>query len=283
MDNANHPLASGVSNARCLFPTEIPENQKFYVGLPCYASQMTQPTVMGLIEAIQQSPFVGTLDFVTNDSLVCRARNTIAARFLESKSDWLMFIDVDLQIKVEHIARLWLHATKENRKIVCGIYAMKKLAPRFVANWINGEVPDKNGAVKVSESGTGCMVIHRSVFEAMIKKFPQIEYTTDFNHASGTRQEWDFFAVGPYKYESGLVRYLSEDWMFCQRARDIGIDVWADTKIQIRHMGNMVYPPEQSEMEEAVAGWLGMQAPGFHENLKKILAAYEAQLPKPPI
>jgi len=254
-----HPVARASK-----YPKNIPPEKQIFLALPCYGGQMTQPFVMSLIETLQTAPFVGTIDFVVNDSLVSRARNTLAARFLASPYQYMLFLDVDLQFKPEHIARLWLHATQKERKIVCGIYAMKKLTPRFVANWIPGEVPDENGAVKVSESGTGCMLIHRSVFEKMRDAMPEIEYSTDSNHVSGGGvKEWDFFAVGPYKHkDTGLVRYLSEDWMFCQRARDIGIDVWADTNIQIRHMGTMVYPPEASEVADAMKVYRAMGAAG---------------------
>jgi hypothetical protein len=264
-----HPLAAPSASR---FPDTLPIEKQFFVGLPCYGAQMTQPFVMSLIQTLQQSPFMGQLEFITNDSLVSRARNTIVGKFLESKYDWLLFLDVDLQFEVEHIARLWLHGTKEGRKIVCGIYSMKKLAPMFVANFMPGEVPDSNGAVKVSESGTGCMLIHRSVFTAMARAMPELSYITDFNHSSGgDKEEFDFFGVGPYLYKTGPLagkrRYLSEDWMFCQRARDIGFDVWADTKIQIRHMGNMVYPPDVKEVHTAMKTYRAMGAAGCPDEL----------------
>lgn len=261
----SHPMQEKPAS---IYPTELPRNKQIYCAMPCYGAQMTQPFVVSLIQTLQSTPFIGQLEFIVNDSLVSRARNTLVARFLESDMQWLLFLDVDLEFQPEHIARLWLHATKENRKIVCGIYAMKKLAPRFVANWIKGEEPDKNGAVKVSESGTGCMLIHRSVFEKMRAAMPEIAYSTDSNHAGGPmKTEWDFFAVGPYKYPSGLVRYLSEDWMFCQRARDLGFDVWADTKIQIRHMGTLVYPPTAADLCDAVKTCRLMGAAGLPAEL----------------
>lgn len=229
---------------------------------------MTQPFAVSLIGTLLQTPFIGKLDFILNDSLVSRARNTLAARFLESDYNWLLFLDNDLLFEPKHVARLWLHATKEDRKLVVGLYAMKKLAPRFVCNWLDNETPDKNGAVKVTEGGTGFMAIHRSVFETMRERMPEIAYSTDSNHAGGgMRTEWDFFGVGPYKYPNGLVRYLSEDWMFCQRWRDLGGDVWADTQIQLRHMGNQVFPPPAQEIHEALKVYRAMGASGLPEEL----------------
>lgn len=249
------------------FPAALPIEKQIYCALPCYGSMMTQPFAMSLIQTLLQTPFIGKLDFILNDSLVSRARNTLAARFLDSPYQWMLFLDNDLLFDPQHIARLWLHGTKEGRKLVCGLYAMKKIAPRFVFNAIEGETPDKNGALKVREGGTGFMLIHRSVFETMREKMPEIEYTTDSNHAGGVRKEWDFFAVGPYKYPNGLVRYLSEDWMFCQRWRDLGGDVWADTHIQLKHMGNLVFPPDARELWEAVKVCRAMGAANLPDEL----------------
>lgn len=235
-----------------LYPPTLPRDKQIFLGLPCYGGLLYQPFVVSLIETVQTTPFIGQIDFVVNDSLVSRARNTLAARFLATDYQWLLFLDVDLQFKPEHIARLWLHATKHDRKLVCGLYALKKLAPRFVCNFMPGEKPDENGAVKVSESGTGCMLIHRTVLETMRDKIPELAFTVDSNHPHAGSTQWDFFGVGPYAYKDGRRRYLSEDWMFCQRWRDMGGDVWADTKIQIRHQGTMIYPPASSELHEAV-------------------------------
>lgn len=248
------------AQAKPRYPQTLSRDQQIFLALPTYGAQMTQPFTVSLIELLQTTPFIGQIDFVVNDSLVCRARNTLAARFLASDYQWLLFLDNDLLFKPEHIARLWLHGIKHNRKLVCGLYALKKLAPRFVANWIKGEQPDKDGAVKVHESGTGCMLVHRSVFEEMRDKLPDIAYTVDSNHPNGGKTEWNFFGVGTYKYPNGLVRYLSEDWWFCQKWRDLGGDVWADTKIQIKHMGVMIFPPESKELHEATKAARAMGA-----------------------
>ncbi|KKM80817.1 hypothetical protein LCGC14_1335930, partial [marine sediment metagenome] len=35
--------------------------------------------------------------------------------------------------------------------------------------------------------------------------------------------------------------YVSEDWAFDQRARELGYSIWADPTIKLGHMGNYVY------------------------------------------
>jgi hypothetical protein len=239
---------------RSHYPRALPRSQQIYLALPCYGAQMTRPFVSGLLESMLCSDVIGYIDFLDNDSLVCRARNKLAAQFLASEFEWLMFIDVDLAFTPEQLIRIWLHAIKEKRKIVGGLYAMKKISPQFVANWLPGEAPDATGAVKVSELGTGFLLIHRSVFETMREKMPEIAFTPDA--LPGTSHQpigWDFFAVGPYADKtSGTTRYLSEDWMFCRRARDLGFDIWADTFVQISHIGVMSFPPSVPEIVDAV-------------------------------
>jgi hypothetical protein len=257
--------ATATTKTEVKFPEALPVSKQIYCALPCYGSQMTTVFTQSLIQTLLRTPFIGKLDFITNDSLVSRARNTLAARFLDSEYDWMLFLDVDLEFQPEHIARLWLHGIKEGRKLIGGLYAMKRVIPRFVFNPAGNEKPDANGALRVQEVGTGFLLIHRSVFETMRDKMPDIAYTTDSNHAGGIRTEWDFFAVGPYKYPNGLVRYLSEDWYFCQRWRDLGGDVWADTKIQLRHMGPLVFPPAAEELHEAVKVCRAMGAANLPE------------------
>ncbi|MEQ1830219.1 MAG: hypothetical protein ABL921_29950, partial [Pirellula sp.] len=201
------------SDSTSHYPQALPVEEQFLLAVPCYGAMMTQPFAMSMVTTLTKSPFIGSLEFVLNDSLVPRARNTLAAKFLQSKHDWLLFLDNDLEFSHEHIARLWLHGIKMGRKIVCGLYAFKQIKPLWVANWLPGEKPDENGAVRISYGGTGCMLIHRSVFETMRIKMPEIAYTSDPNHPEPNATQWDFFAIGPYRYPNGTVRYLSEDWM----------------------------------------------------------------------
>jgi hypothetical protein len=85
------------------------------------------------------------------------------------------------------------------------------------------------GLEEIQRGGTGFMRIHRSVFEAM--KRPELEYD---NHGE---LQWDFFRVGIKNRE-----YLSEDWFFCDDARELGFKVMLDTRIQLLHVGQVNYP-----------------------------------------
>jgi FkbM family methyltransferase len=180
------------------------------------------------------------------DSLVSRARNALAAEFLRGDCSHLLFVDSDLVFSPEHVERLLSHEVP----IVAGCYPKKQRKLAWVANLLDppGE-PDARGLHSVKYAGTGFLCIAREVFEAMMARWPEIEYDPDDGEAQGPY--WDFFAVGPWTCpRTGRRRYLSEDWWFCQRALDLGYEVLMDTHVVLKHSGGMVYPVDSLEEEE---------------------------------
>jgi hypothetical protein len=57
-----------------------------------------------------------------------------------------------------------------------------------------------------------------------------------------TETEYDLWPVGPYTYKDGNTRYLSEDWFFCQRWLDLGGQVWGDSRVPLKHIGQIAFP-----------------------------------------
>ncbi len=163
-----------------------------------------------------------------------RARNSLTARFLEDESyTHLLWIDTDLVFAAEHIEALLSH----NKDIVCGLYCKKKEgAPELVINALQGEqVALDSGLHQVAYAGTGFMLIKREVFTKMIAAYPEIAYQAD----ETSKPEWDFWTVGVHQ---GVKRYLSEDWYFCQRCIELGIPVYVDTRVLMKHVGHAQYP-----------------------------------------
>ncbi len=82
------------------------------------------------------------------DSLITRARNNLVHDFLtQTKADFLMFLDTDLDFNPEDIARLIRH--RRDDAILCGQYAIKQPGLRYCYNPIKGEKPGKDGLLKV--------------------------------------------------------------------------------------------------------------------------------------
>jgi hypothetical protein len=209
---------------------------KLFLALPVYGGY--DPLfVNGLMGLVRNPPCEMVVHPVIGDSLVARARNRAAAKFLASDCTHLLFLDTDLIFDAAQIARLISHG----EPVVAGLYPKKQVELGWVCNLLPGVEMDERGLKPVRYAGTGCLLIERSVLEAMRERWPELEYDPDDGDEPGVK--WDFFSCGVYRCpETGLRRYLSEDWWFCQRVLDLGLKVWMDTQVILKHVGQAVYP-----------------------------------------
>jgi FkbM family methyltransferase len=208
-----------------------PGRKKLFVALPVYG-QVDPFFTQSMQRLLMDPPCSIVVKYEIGDSLIPRARNRLAQCFLESDCTDLLFIDSDLIFSAAHVKRIMSHM----EPLVGGFYPKKQSGdPHWVCNY-EVPVPDprEDGLQELVYIGTGFMRISRTVFEQMLKQFgPALEYRCD----DTGRLEHDFFSVGAFKG-----RYLSEDWYFCQRWRDLGGKVWGDTKFFLKHVGMKIYP-----------------------------------------
>jgi hypothetical protein len=97
------------------------------------------------------------------------------------------------------------------------------------------------------------MCIKRHVIYDMMKRYPELNYVPDGppNHPQA-HLHWLFFdcMVDP---ESG--RYLSEDYAFCRRWRDMGGKVYVDVDTPLQHLGQMAYSGNLFQSLRAQGRW----------------------------
>jgi hypothetical protein len=221
---------------------------KLFIAIPSY-NGVPVDFLQCLMRLQADPPCSLEIKFMPGDSLVCRARNTLTAAFLKSDCTHLMFIDSDLIFSGEQIKRL----LDDDKDVVGGFYPKKKEGP---LEWVcNGKAgcltPGPDGLYELRYTGTGFMLIRRSVIEKMIAVYgEQIAYHPD---NAPEQVEYDLWPVGPYKNkETGFTRYLSEDWYFCQRWLDLGGQVFGDSRVPLKHIGQATYPLN-SQMAELTA------------------------------
>jgi hypothetical protein len=172
------------------------------------------------------------------ESLICRARNNSLIDFMESDCDFLFTIDDDIELPLNAIVKL----VKNDKDICAGFYRLKRNDKAHTAVRISKEVKaeipifsdvfKKGLVIPAQYVSTGCMLVKRSVVDGMVKHYPKLHYTQNitFKPACALYQ--------PYIYDD---EYLSEDWAFCQRARDAGFEIWADGSIRCAHWGLIKY------------------------------------------
>jgi hypothetical protein len=215
---------------------------KVHICMPCYGGNLTESTFMSFIKWSNTARQLGidwTMETMTNESLITRARNTLTAKFLTNPdSTHLMFIDADIGWEPWHLL-VMLNADKD---VIGGLYPMKSIPIKWCVNGFEGAKED--GALQeVSKTGTGFLLIKRHVFEKLNKHPHVIPFKNDI----GLPAELD--AHMKTYFDTGVRenRYYSEDWAFCENWRDLGGEVWVDKRVLLKHSGTYVFSNENQE------------------------------------
>ena len=176
-----------------------------------------------------------TVETMTNESLISRARNTLTAKFLNTEgSTHLMFIDADIGWEPWHLLVL-LDAQKD---VIGGLYPMKSLPVKWCVNGIPGQAEDPNSNhVEVTKTGTGFLLMKREVFEKL-NAHPAVRH---FNNDIGLDSSLDKYMKTYFDTAVRENRYYSEDWTFCENWRDIGGKIWVDKRVLLKHTGTYVF------------------------------------------
>lgn len=202
-----------------------------YLGLSAYDWKVECGTADSTFNTLANSHCIIIKDWGAGDAAIGRKRNFQAHRMLtQTKAQFLFFVDGDILFEPWHFDRIVSH----NLPVCGGVYFKKspKLEP-VIAGQLSAEDPDSH-LMKVNCAGTGFLCIRRDVFEAMIARYGEaIEYKGDPDQ----EKRWDFFPFGAVKNS-----YRSEDWYFCDRARECGFDVQVDMSVQVGHIGKIIFP-----------------------------------------
>lgn len=216
---------------------------QLYIGVCCYGG--VRPEFMASMIQLCRKNTGAQINLLQGESLVCRARNRIVKRFLETDCEGLLQIDTDISFDPESMLRM----VESGLDVVGGMYALKTIRRQWCLNALLEKKFERGpeGLTPVSTIGTGMLYIKRVVFEKMIASGMVEEYPPDDTDQPG--RYFDFFKAGvAFDVNHKRKRYMSEDWYFCQMARQAGFEVYADTRNVGVHFGNISYPmPEGAE------------------------------------
>lgn len=208
--------------------------------------------------------------YLFNESLITRARNYLVDEFVRSDCTHLMFIDSDIGFDPNYILTMaaLMDDEDENNEydVLCGPYPKKTIAwekvaravdkgyaddnpaalDAFVGDYVFNPVPGTteiqlNEPVEVLEGGTGFMMIKKKVFDRFAEKWPDYSYRPDHvrtKNFDGSREIMMYFQA---LIDDKTRRYLSEDYMFCQYARESGSKVWYLPWMELKHVGMYIF------------------------------------------
>ncbi len=205
-----------------------------HFGIPCYGGLMYESTMTSFIQFMMAASQVGlswSLDTMTNESLITRARNNLCAKMMyNTKATHFMFIDADIRFKAETI----LQMIAADKDIICGAYCRKSLPPQLNVN-LKAETKIQGPLCTIDTAATGYLLFKRGVYEKLISLHPDTKYVDDIG--LGKQYEPNMYAIFDcFIDEKG--HYLSEDWAFSRRAQKAGYDIWMDNRATA-HLGHM--------------------------------------------
>ena len=223
---------------------------------PAYGGQLFAGYLTSLLKFERLCRDKGILvdyEYCYNESLIPRARNTLTHTFMSSTQyTHLLCLDADIEFEPEDIIKMLDY----NKPVVGGVYPKKKI------NWdkITELVNQPNKTVLTSETiqamtkeavvillddpainvndefietrytGTGILLIQRNVLEKMRESFPNDIYNA---------LDIKYFRYFDTELKDGI--YLSEDYWFCDRWRQLGGNIYIYTKFKCRHWGTYAY------------------------------------------
>lgn len=178
---------------------------------------------------------------------VAHGRNQIVRQFLDlpAKPEWLWFVDTDMDFAPDTLDRLVAAADPKERPILGGLcFALMKGEQQEVVptlyTWTETTPPvlarvtrlPADGVYPVAATGTGCLLIHRTVLEAVEKFAPHD--STPFGERSFPWFEWSSW------HTDDGADVMGEDLTFCIRAGAAGYPTHVDTAIKVGHVKPVV-------------------------------------------
>lgn len=233
----------GLPSYRCEFA-----GRDIFVGFPCYKT--TNPvTAFALIAmALDFGKDKIRFDMSIGDAMIYHSRNKIAQKFLETDAKWLLMMDDDI---IPCIGRPnWMRSTVANARTLPDAPLQRHVLQRLIGankTLIGGAYfgRQKDAPLMCSDRtlepkarayqdevapvdwvATGCMLVHRKVFQDIEEKFPELKSPIP-------NGEFDFFH--PINSVTG------EDVSFCKRAKQAGHQPYIDLGLPVFHVGYACY------------------------------------------
>jgi hypothetical protein len=248
VEEYNNPIVEsrnqeGMPSYRCEFA-----GRDVFVGFPCYKT--TNPvTAFALIAmALDFGKDKIRFDMSIGDAMIYHSRNKIAQKFLETDAKWLLMIDDDIipcigrpnwmkstvpSARNMNDAPLQRHALQRligaNKTLIGGAYFGRQEGAPLMCSDRSLEPKARayqDEVAPVDWVATGCMLVHRKVFQDIEEKYPELKSPIP-------NGEFDYFH--PINSATG------EDVSFCKRAKESGHQPYIDLGLPVFHVGYKVY------------------------------------------
>ena len=200
-------------------------NTRIFCAVPTYTGQICVPFLQSYVATWGHLAVNGVqMDLVNANhfTLVQFARNYLLHKFLEDGTyTHMLWIDSDLGWSPDAVLRM----LNRNKDVIGGVYPLKTKSPTYPYVYDTAAV---DGLQKVERLPTGFLLCTRNAIERVANSVRKHEM-----HYHDERM------MVPNVFD--LVQegkdYWGEDFVFCKRLRNLGIEIFVETDIDFQHVG----------------------------------------------
>src|SRR3990167_8311008 len=209
---------------------ESDTQKKVLLGMPSGSGMVPLSMVQSLLQLMKPIPCA----FATIErTRIDKARNHIAKQALEGRFDYLFFVDDDNPVPPETL-KLFIEDDKDiviapiltrnpdehGRHQLCAFYKQERDVDgkKMILYQNITDFKDGGPLHSIDAGGCGAMLIKRRVLEAMYNKYR--DFMFEFGNLNMGKER----------------RTTSEDVEFCERAINLGFELWLDDRVQPTHI-----------------------------------------------
>ncbi len=211
-------------------------NSKCVILVPALAQPV--PKCDAGLRALEQRGY--TVRRVGGFSAVDQGRNQMASDAIQDGFAETVFVDTDIGFDADSVEQLRSHRLP----IVAGLYpqpAARSLACELLPGMKKVVFGEDGGLLEIKYAAAGFLYVRREAYETIRDKLKLPLCNTRFGRGC-----WPFFQPCWIEEETGdtgtlkavRYRYLTEDFAFCERARQAGLKIMADTTVRLWRVGS---------------------------------------------
>jgi hypothetical protein len=162
-------------------------------------------------------------------SLLSAERNRLIEQFWNSDATHMLCIDADMGWPPQAV----LAMLNEKRDFICGVYPSRGNDKTFLfrpAKDSTGNIVQDRHLLGMLYVPAGFLLLSRGCIGKMREAYPELR--CEPKDGDSQRRLFALFDTEVYENE-----YWGEDFTFCRRARDAGIQIWCDPLIEFDHAG----------------------------------------------
>lgn len=193
---------------------------------PTYDGKLYAEYVNSLVKTIEHGKKYNidfSYNFLTNESIISHARNILFASHHKYAQDSIIWIDSDIQWNPAWAIELVL----SRHDVAGGIYPIKNHENEYPVKLLNTDI-QKDGFIEVAGCGMGFLKMSRNACIDLWTASEQYEHNNEGIKNAFYTEVKDF-------------HLYSEDYVVCERLRNLGYKIMINPEMTCNHIGKEKY------------------------------------------